>query len=502
MELFSQNCRLVFPGDKFLPPSDPQLPRPLWERYKRDFPDSTIFTLYFSDIRQIMVVEGPTPALDALIPAQGSRFVQWMVAADFPDRDLSYLNLSEHMKPVDRGLSYLHLAVAHGDLPLAHESLRLGIPVDCKDKAGKSPLFSGLEVLFGSHSGFIPTRLHVANELLVAKVHRVCLFLISHHANPNETHGNSSLLSHACVVRSWDLISALLRHGATSKPGLSRMFEGAERTRFESLVSTLSTAIRPPRICPCGSERPLKDCHANPQLYPAESICPCGSRKIHAACCAQRADVLWSEKWNFIEKMGWLVYRRSKKAADYSPNGIIRSILPPRPDLESATPETFLSILKVLAKNHQIDPAYAAASKQTMLAPSPAAAMAMPKTEWIEVMKTWNDAVDAYIASGAARCAPEIIETAAKIGPSGGPLYSKCEAPECTNVESSKLAEVFSRCSGCKTAVYCSRSCQKSAWGAHKPACRAGKVRAQMIPSQETYAAELARVNDSTTGGR
>ncbi|KAJ7664280.1 hypothetical protein B0H17DRAFT_1336711 [Mycena rosella] len=383
-----------------------------------------------------MVVEGPNSQVSAEFPEMVADISRQFANFKFTDRDVSYLDLEARSKPIDRGWSFLHLAVQLGDLPLAHEFLRLGIPVDREDNDGQSPLYFGLTLLFGFKSASIPARLQVSNAELTTKIQRVCLFLISHHADPNETHGNTSLLASTCTISSWDLISALLmllRHAALR--GCSRV------------------AIEP------------------------------GSNLL------QR---------NFLQQFRLLVF------AFVAPNGLSKTAMrnhsttPKKFNTAGTTPrDTVLSILDVLVKNRGIEPAYAAAARQAMLTPSPASAAAMPKTEWIKVMETWNDAVDAYIAFDAAERPPEIIEAAAKIGLTGGPLYRKCEGAGCANTESSKSAEAFSCCSGCKTAVYCSRSCQKSAWRAHKQACRARNVQPQLLPSQEAYAAELARVTGS-----
>ncbi|KAJ7741447.1 hypothetical protein DFH07DRAFT_702930, partial [Mycena maculata] len=106
----------------------------------------------------------------------------------------------------------------------------------------------------------------------------------------------------------------------------------------------------------------------------------------------------------------------------------------------------------------------------------------MSKVEWGE-STMWNAAVDEYIASGVDHRTPEAIKNAAKIGQAGGRFRRECEAFGCENMESKSL-KPFSHCSGCKTAVSYSHICQKEAWKAHKSACRAGRVRAQMLPSQ------------------
>ncbi|KAJ7754501.1 hypothetical protein B0H16DRAFT_1241322, partial [Mycena metata] len=310
----------------------------------------------------------------------------------------------------------------------------------------------------------------------MARIREVCLFLIAHHSDPNEKPKgqNHSALGVACISRSWELIRALLLHGARSL-GHTRYFpDEADKTRFKSLVSELAKSARPARICPCGSDRTLRECHQNFQPYPIHFICLCGSRKVYGACCAKKSDMSWSEKWN--EKKGWLDFART----------VARPARAAHHDLDESgrVNKPNETILKVLIDEHRIDPAYAATCKKTDMAPSPAAACAIPKQQWMKLMETWNDTVNAYIASGVDHRAPESIEAAAKIGYAGGPLWCKCERERCSKMES-RDAEAFPRCSGCKTAVYCSHNCQKSAWKAHKTVCRAGDVKAQLLPSQE-----------------
>ncbi|KAJ7461478.1 hypothetical protein FB451DRAFT_1268301 [Mycena latifolia] len=482
--------------------SDPQLPRPLWERFKREFPESIIFTNFFSDIRHIMLVQGPTPDLTAAIPV--------------------HLNAAMKVFSIDaskagQGLSYLHLATLQGDLPLAYESLRLGTSIHCKDEQGYSPLFFGTRMLsrlmHHGKSNFPVGPLSLAEgEEQIFRRRDVCLFLISNHSDPNETHmmgGTTiSVLALACCIGSWELINALLLHGA-NPTGLAKIFQSkADRNRFKTLASEMSTAVRPLRICPCGSGRSLKDCHLEAQPYPPSYICPCESRKIHSACCAKEPDVSWEEIWD--EEKGWLDPRpcitRNIQTADPDTDGTdikLGMLVAGMAGMGGAafTRQTFpwleksnLVILQALAEQRRIDPAFVAASKKTMLTPSPTAIRAVPKPKWMKAMAEWNEAVDAYIASGVDKRASGVIEAAAKIGLAGGPLYRKCEAARCANMESSNSAKVFSHCGGCKTAVYCSRSCQKSAWQAHKSACRAEDVETQLLPSQEAYAAELARI--------
>ncbi|KAJ6595682.1 hypothetical protein DFH09DRAFT_1357603 [Mycena vulgaris] len=475
-DLFQKTAEASRPlrARQHLPRSNPQLPHHLLEQFRRDSPNSIIFTLYFGDVRHFMLIGGPTPELECVIPIHFNDIVQ------------TFNYDSDH---AERDLSYLHLALFHGELPLAHESLRLGTSVHRKDpRTGYSPLFYGFENLFGymEHGKIIvggPLQV-IAQANLEAYVARISQRRIP--PRPRLPH--------------WILgpIRALLLHGAT--PGyvaISQFINQADSERFECLVHETSTAIRPARICPCGSARPLADCHALSRPYPAQYICPCGSRNINAACCA-KTDISWTEKWN--EEKEWLDFGRTAPL-DPSLNamymkGVVAAELEPLIREFSWFDKPNLPILKGLVESCHVDPAYAAACKETMLALSPAAARAIPQTEWVKAMTTWNEAVDKYIASGVDDRSPEIIEAAGKTGLAGGPFYRRCEAAGCAGIES--ISTTFPQCSGCKTAVYCSPSCQKSAWKAHKSACYAGTVQAQMLPSQAAYAAKLARVTGSS----
>ncbi|KAJ7185507.1 hypothetical protein C8R46DRAFT_982140 [Mycena filopes] len=399
------------------------------------------------------------------------------------------------------GLNYLHLAAISGDVPLAHEAMRLGTLLDSQDSNGDSPLYLGIQALFNRKRMLAILPLHRV-ESAMARIRDVCLLLIAHHSDPNECPKGrkTSVLGAACALRDWELIRALLLHGA-SPAGLTILFDNeTDKDRFRSLISDLATVARPARICICASGRLLEDCHQRPQSYPAHHLCPCGSRKVNSACCTKKGNMSWSEVWN--EKKGWLDFgptiRRSAQNAnaDSDETDLKHAMLVS--GMMDCTPGNWLDkpneiVLKLLIDQRRIDPAYVAVCKTTQMAPSPSVIRPIPKARWVQSRKRWNDAVDEYIASGVDNRAPEVIEAAAKIGYAGGPLRRKCEGAGCKKLET-ETEKAFSYCSGCTTAVYCSRACQKGAWKAHKTACRAGGVEAQLLPSQEAYLGELARV--------
>jgi len=48
-----------------------------------------------------------------------------------------------------------------------------------------------------------------------------------------------------------------------------------------------------------------------------------------------------------------------------------------------------------------------------------------------------------------------------------------CCNPSCSNITGPSDLQLVSGCGGCRTARYCSKTCQKAAWKQHKPACSA-----------------------------
>jgi hypothetical protein len=61
------------------------------------------------------------------------------------------------------------------------------------------------------------------------------------------------------------------------------------------------------------------------------------------------------------------------------------------------------------------------------------------------------------------------------------PTAAVCNNPQCSSLsgvsEQQGVQGKTCRCSGCKLAFYCQRSCQKQHWAAHKPVCKAVQAR-------------------------
>ncbi|KAF7336921.1 hypothetical protein MVEN_02128500 [Mycena venus] len=504
-------------------PSDPQLPRSLWESFEREFPNSFIFSSVFPHIRQCIVSKKASP--NSAVPVTSNLTVQCLESGTTCGKEET-----EKLGIVDlfKNMGYLHLAAFQGDLPLAYEARRLGTSVRIRNKDGFSALYFGCRTITTFMGSSTPSNKSPAEEAddrealaaLRAKISRVCVFLLSHHSDPNETHDGLSLLHLACMTSAWDLIHALLLHGADPSPsslGPSRhpvrfLKTESDRARFRSLISEAknSTTERPPRVCPCASGLPVESCHGVPggKLYPQEHLCCCGTRRIYSACCGKQSGKVWIEEWNEVADrletkevmiLESLLGARHQNISDNMLERVLQAIdsgvLAKRMDgFRQAQDE----ILNRLGASGQIDPAFVVAIRKVgILVPYPAGvAVTVSKGEWRETIAIWNGAVDTYIVSGIDSRSKETIENAAKMSIIGGPLYRRCEASGCTNIEGRNSVQL-QRCMRCQAAVYCGRACQKSAWSGHKLACQSGKVKAQLLPSQRELLAAMARATGS-----
>ncbi|KAJ7780991.1 hypothetical protein B0H16DRAFT_1710245 [Mycena metata] len=504
------------------PSSKPQLPRELWKALKNKStptpgslvftPGSMIFTPFFSDIRHLMV----TKEMDPNSKVPGSRFIEDPHIPELASR------LTDEAVFARFGLA-----------------VRLGTSIGCTNDAGLSALYYAFGVLLDYEHGVAghilegPGLPSAIREHLSGIIHEVLLFLISHHADPNETHRGLSLLHMACLCSSWDLIEALLLHGANPFPSSietedctpHEFFRNpGDATRFLSLVSEYCDTPRPPRICPCGSGLPLNNCHAvaGGKPHALEYICPCGSRKTYSACCAKKPRMKYVEEWD--EKKERLVVKQDIVMPMNLGLGMLRTEVG-EDSLQSQLQKTKVGLATQMAvdvlqarqedmlqqlvqtgrvlrsggsANRDLPSSVSVAvrlsdASSPESSPSPNCVLSMSKFEWKQLMEQWNEAVDDYIASGVDKRPRATIENAAKLGLKGGALYRKCEASGCTKVEGRESVQMLI-CSGCRTTVYCGRDCQKIDWSGHKSPCRAGEVALQMLPSQREHLAEATKV--------
>jgi hypothetical protein len=136
-----------------------------------------------------------------------------------------------------------------------------------------------------------------------------------------------------------------------------------------------------------------------------------------------------------------------------------------------------------LLANGLMDPAFAYALKQLEFTPKPQG-LKLSKRDCREYMEEWNPVIDEYISSGRDQRPRDEIERAAKIGLSNGALYRRCEGANCDKVEGKNLQKSLC-CSRCKMSIYCSTTCQKSAWKSHKSVCGSDTQHEQSLPSQD-----------------
>ncbi|KAJ6588717.1 hypothetical protein B0H19DRAFT_1100838 [Mycena capillaripes] len=419
---------------KPMPPSNPQLPQHLWKRFKKEFPQSIIFSSAFSVARHGLVT--------GEIRATSSEFVAFCVPK--MDGVEQFLEL---------GPSWLHLAIAYGDLPLACEALRLGCPIQHPERRGYSPVYFGCAwVERYVHHGRFKDRTgkpHVIPDKQIpelmkgySKMLEICVFLIQQHSDPNAMHKGVSLLHLACLIGSWDLIRALLLHGAKPANNVTStihpidMFETpSDKARFTALVSQYCTQVRPARPCPCASGRPLSECHATYQPYPAEYLCPCCSHKIYAKCCQKRPAFAWYEEWtdetqfHYVQKVIQpMKFSDPEEQAKFvaklqSSNEAEQRDLLPTPEGTRATTQRLHAVIQCLALCGKVDRAFAKAAEKTGYLPRPGWNDGTSKIDGKEAMNYWNQVIDDYIASGVDNRGRRIIENSAKIGIAGGPLF-------------------------------------------------------------------------------
>ncbi|KAJ7204301.1 hypothetical protein C8J57DRAFT_1619188 [Mycena rebaudengoi] len=341
---------------------------------------------------------------------------------------------------------WLEIAVKYGDVPLAYEIIRLGASVLYKNHLGFSPLYSGCTLL---------------RTLLPYGKFAFCSWTTI--PTPNETHDGTSLLQLAYITASWDLIRALLIHGADPCPfaTLSKHLAVPKKTDeplYTSLTSELAGAERPPRLCPCGGGSALKNCHATFQAYPHQvhmllriqedvfGVLP-QKTPFGLGRAMERPGRVARSRRNYCGRHCRGIFLLGEVEASLQ-NDVCREMMSFEPSAEEA---------ETKSREGLIDPAFAAAVKKTGFVPIPNAVRSMARNEWKHSMANWNTAVDHYIASGIDHRSAQAIEEAAKT-------------------------------------VYCGRRCQEIARTAHRAACKSGTVQLQLLPDQVTHFAELRRI--------
>ncbi|KAJ7047142.1 hypothetical protein C8F04DRAFT_987586 [Mycena alexandri] len=383
----------------------------------------------------------------------------------------------------------MHVAVDNIDPPLACEMVRHGFPVDTPNGRGETPLLLALDRLWAMHTRHksLPNNGDFSkeeSELAQRSLRYIIVLLIEQHANVNATvkwqgHVVSSL-HFACAVEDWELVALLLKYGAQPRPTLSR----------------------PPRLCPCFSEKPLSDCHAGKELaYPDHFICSCGSTTEYGRCCKMRGISLvegWDEERTmivcrriapplvpgvptFASPEAHALTERFKQHLGRGTEEVTKFImeLARDPAVHALTREA----LEVGCRETTVaDPAFSFAYLETKFLPIPKGRNY--NKHWCYQLQTvWNAAVDKYIAKNVDSRPRLEIEAAAKVGNSLGAMYRACEAEGCDKVEGQNIGKVLT-CSRCQMSFYCGPACQKSHWRTHKKICGSVGQTEPALPSK------------------
>jgi hypothetical protein len=285
-------------------------------------------------------------------------------------------------------LGQIHIAAIAADPLAVCELIRLGAAVDLQDSDGHTALniamsFIGTMTTMGATMsasvGLSPT--HIARSKYIVRT------LIEQHADLNHTAKNAlSPLHWASVIRNWDLIALLLRHGANPPQSsrLSTIFPDIrERNQFRALVKDSVGQKRPPQLCPCWSGNLLQDCHAVEvkQAYPHDFYCTCGSKKSYGRCCARRkTDIfeVWNQKDRYLQRFyirpaGLVTIGDERTTTDEMVRAHYISVPRDYLDGEGLSEEEAFHFLgpisEALLAQNLIDPAFAFAMKEAQFLP-------------------------------------------------------------------------------------------------------------------------------------
>ncbi|KAK0203555.1 hypothetical protein DFS33DRAFT_811213 [Desarmillaria ectypa] len=206
--------------------------------------------------------------------------------------------------PAHAKMAFLHFAASTGDLLAAHEVIYLGSNIDVPDFEGYTPLHVAVHTIrtaqFNKSS---PLKHACASRRRIVKVIRL---LLEHHADVNLVLEGQCPLTHACMIKDWELIELFAEYGANPAPPESYvppssfLLKPDSISRFNAKFEhyAANPFVRGPRPCPCFSGLPLAECHAKEdKAYSPDLICFCTSEKRFGVCCSRR-NVFAYEQWN------------------------------------------------------------------------------------------------------------------------------------------------------------------------------------------------------------
>ncbi|PCH42474.1 hypothetical protein WOLCODRAFT_71695 [Wolfiporia cocos MD-104 SS10] len=426
-----------------------------------------------------------------------------------------------------RQKTWLHYAAWMGDVPLAHECVRLGVTIDRKDQEGATALFLAcdrmllcaiigrqVDMIEGDNRdilGFTELISCSPDQLQNQqwRCGRIAEMLVWQHANVNVKVGNMTPLQIACRLHDWPFVETLLSHGADpticgTDVLLSYCHTPGTRLRLRQLLSAYTPNVgraRPERLCPCWSSKTLKDCHnsGTAQPFPPYFLCRCGSRKCFSKCCSRRGIRLidqWDHPTQCIRTDATVTATISFSSPDVCDTFdqfqqyLRRYEDDKKAELGRGQIRHMERITDKLLGQKRLSIAYWFAMRT--LAPFFAMPFdcTMPKFACKDLMSKWNAAVDQYIGLGTDGQSRAAIELEAKIGLDGGPVHKHCEATGCGNVDGVG-GTTLKCCGACKRIMYCSARCQTADWVQHKRHCKDGKQVLQMLPSQRALKEEI-----------
>jgi hypothetical protein len=296
-----------------------------------------------------------------------------------------------------------------------------------------------------------------------------------------------------------DLCKLLLLHGANSSD-IDKCFDAGIRDTLKAYVRELreKNVSRPPRLCPCGRNVLVGECHGAKEGVPAHPrmLCLCRSGRIYAKCCLKR-------RYYYRETLTEAIPPPKILDASCTSTQVLHKYLDMQKEMLAAQGLTDEEIGKSKVFPESLTE-YQKRTVQMLLNMPPVvadprvckcfrwiAAHPDPRNDfgWARPWRTnghfliskneckirqteWNGWVDAYIAVKDTfddpRSASE-IEKLMKVSWSGAALWKRCSNPVCGREEDSP--DTFKTCSKCQIVVYCGKDCQTSHWKHHKREC-------------------------------
>jgi ankyrin repeat protein len=158
-----------------------------------------------------------------------------------------------------------------GDVLALSELIGLGAIIDLADSNGHTSLhLATLEMVKVKSPGVLIFSKACGAYMRATDKERffhqlawVLHILIEQHANINIMAGGDTLIDLTCKWKDWDIVTLLLKHGATTSLITSSLFRSsADKKHFSNLLKLSgSGGTQLLQICPCWSGKVISDCH-------------------------------------------------------------------------------------------------------------------------------------------------------------------------------------------------------------------------------------------------